>query len=110
MTYSYSWDSATGTATCIIQDKNNTFTGTAHCHENDWDFMSERTGCYIAECRASIARLRHIRDNEIKPQIKALKHFYYTLKHKKKYFNADAPVVKTLIKQINLLANELACV
>lgn len=107
MRYEYSWDSATGIAECRILDKNNIFTGTAKCHENDQNFLSERTGCYIAECRASIQRLRHIRDNEIKPQIKALKHFYYTLKHKKKYFNPDAPVVKALIKQINLLNTEL---
>ena len=110
MRYEYSWDSTTGIAKCQIFDKNNVFEGTAQCHEADADFMSERTGCYIAECRASIQRLRHIRNNEIKPQIKALKHFYYILKHKKKYFNPDAPVVKCLTKQINVLSHELAVI
>ena len=108
MRYEYSWDSATGIAECHIKDKNLTFVGTAKCHDNDNDFMSEKTGCYIAECRASIARLRHIRDNELRPQIKSLKHFYYTLAHKKKYFTPDAPVVKCLLKQINLLEQDLA--
>lgn len=106
MRYEHIWDADTGTATCRIYDKNNVFEGVAHCHEQDADFMSERTGCYIAECRAGIARLRHIRDNDLRPQLKALKHFYYTLSHRKT-FNIENHAIKCLLAQIEMVARDL---
>ena len=69
----YTWDAATGRATCTLtDDKNNTFIGVATCHQDDYDMMSERTGYEIASRRAYISYLRHIRDNELKPALNVL--------------------------------------
>ena len=106
MKYLYSWDPATGVAECTIQDKGLSFTGVAHCHPDDEDFSSERTGCYIAETRAGITRMRHIRDHQLRPQLKALKNFYNNLKGRK-YYNPEHPVINILIKEINDIANEI---
>ena len=75
MKYTYEWDEVTGLAECWIQDGDHTFYGNAACHPDDTDFMSERTGCYIAEVRASIRRLKW-KKREAKLQLKALKTLY----------------------------------
>ena len=49
----FSWDPDGGTAACELVYKGRFFKGEAHCHWDDYDFQSERTGCFIAEmsCR-----------------------------------------------------------
>ena len=107
MRYEYEWNQETGIAKCIIYDKNLTFTGIATCHPDDMDFASERTGCYIAETRAGLARLRHMRDNILRPQIKSLMDFYHDLKDRK-HFDPTHPMVGILFQHINQLNHELA--
>ena len=96
-----------GQSMCTIKYKGNEFIGIANCHPDDMDFVSERTGCYIAETRANLARLRHKRDNNLRPQVKSLMNFYKDLKGRK-HFNQEHPVVGVLIQHINELNHELA--
>ena len=65
-----------GSAVCIIKYNGYDFVGRADCHPDDEDFESERVGLTIAESRANIKVLRHIRNCEIKPQLKILKHLF----------------------------------
>jgi hypothetical protein len=57
--------------------------------------------------RASIKVLTHIRDNELRPQLKALYQLYYSMKHSKQ-FNSKSYESITLYKHIRSLENELA--
>lgn len=109
MKYKYEWNPDNGVSKCFIYDKGLIFTGEAHCHPEDMNYASERTGCYIAETRACIARLRHKRDNVLRPQVKSLMTFYKDLKNRKN-FNADNPEIHYLIQRINELNHELAIV
>ena len=59
----YYYDDVNGVASCTIRYKNLLFTGTSKCHPDDEDFMSEHTGCFIAEVRANIKVLKFRRDN-----------------------------------------------
>lgn len=86
---------------CEIIYKNRVFVGEAICHVDDFDFKSETTGCFIAECRAEINKLRHVRNNELKPALQALKHTYGLYVQNKNY-NPDSHESKILYKQIQL--------
>ena len=101
------WDPETGLSTCILSDGTNTYIGQAHCSEADQDMKSEKTGGYIAECRAQISYLTHIRDNEIKPKLAALKELYYSINQSKR-FNPDLYEVHMLQKKIGDLDFELS--
>jgi len=59
----FSWDPETGSALCLLFNKNDTYIGTAFCSPEDKDMMSEKTGCEIAYHRALIAALRARRDD-----------------------------------------------
>ena len=61
----HNWDKENYKATCIIKDKNCTFTGEARCHPEDVEFLSTITGGYIAEGRAYIKLYQHIKNNEL---------------------------------------------
>ena len=65
-----------GSAVCIIIYNGYRFVGEATCHPDDLDFESERVGLTIAEARANLKVLRHMRDCEIKPQLKILNHLF----------------------------------
>ena len=95
----YSWDPDSGIATCVIIDGNNTYVGTAKCRPGDRDMMGEKTGCTIAEMRAELQYLKAIRDNEIKPTLKAYKSLYYSINQSKR-FNPDSYEVHMLQKKI----------
>lgn len=96
----FEWSEEFGSAACILEDnKGNTFIGSAHCHEDDFDMKSEKTGCEIAFRRAKIEFFKHIRDNEIKPALAALKQLYYSMNHSKK-FNPKSYENKMLQRQI----------
>ena len=79
----FNWDPESGVAICALTDGDNIFMGTAACAAEDIDMMSEKTGCQIALWRAEIKYYIHIRDNEVKPALKALKQFYYTMNRSK---------------------------
>ena len=63
---------------------------------------SEKTGMFIAEERATIGYLKAIRDNELKPQMKALKQLYYSI-NKSKHYNPKSYESRTLNRQIKML-------
>ena len=74
----FDWDEETHIAKCMIQENKNgpIFIGEAECHEDDLDMMSPRTGQEIAFKRAKIKQLQHIKNYEIKPQLKSLNQLY----------------------------------
>jgi hypothetical protein len=100
---------ADGNAMCTINYKGLTFMGTATCHADDRDFMSERVGMSIAECRANIKLLRFIRDHEIKPQLKILNHLLNNMKNSKHY-NPISYEAKMLRSQIRAIEKELVAI
>lgn len=105
----FSWDPGTGEASCRIFYKQNEFVAYAHCHDDDIDFMSEKTGCFIAECRAELAMLKYRKNCELKPALQALKHTYGLLVQSSKY-NPDSHESKILYKQIQLTNFDLITV
>ena len=105
----FSWDEAEGLATCILTDGQNMYIGTAKCSEEDQDMKSEKTGCFIAECRAQINYLTHIRDNELKPALRAYNALYYSMNQSKR-FNSESYENKMLQRKIHTLEFDLAVV
>lgn len=97
MKISYTYND--GIARCIIIDNDGTtYIGEAHCHPEDVDMMSEKTGLQIAETRANIKFLRHlIKDS--KRELKALKDFHSLLKFNP-YYNKDVRETHLLIREI----------
>ena len=77
MKTSFEYDN--GQALCIIEYKDHFFVGQAHCHPDDEDFMSEKTGCFIAESRAHQKYLKFVKNCEILPKLEALNHLKSTL-------------------------------
>ena len=63
-----------GSAVYIITYNGYRFMGEATCHPDDMDFERARVGLTIAEARANIKELRHMRDCEVKPQLIILNH------------------------------------
>ena len=96
-------------ATCILTYKGAEFRGVAYCHPDDEDFASERVGLSIAECRANIAFLRHIRDNEIKSQLRVLNHLIANMKNSKHY-NPISYEMKMLRSQVRVIEKDLAAI
>lgn len=94
-------------STCILNYKGKLFVGFAICHTDDADMASEITGGFIAESRAYIKLYQHIRDHEIKPELKSLKQLFYSMNRSKK-FNPKSYENIMLQRQIRLLENELA--
>lgn len=105
----FSWNPGSGIASCELVYKGRTFKGEAHCHLDDYDFQSERTGCFIAECRAELAMLRYRKNCELKPALQALKHTYGLFVQSSKY-NPNSHESKVLYKQIQLTNFELITV
>lgn len=98
-----------GVSKFYIRYNNKTFIGEAQCHPEDMDFESERVGLTLAEARANIALMRHIRENEIKPQLKMLKHLYATISSSSKY-NPKSHEYKMLQRTLHNLENELTTI
>lgn len=104
MKYEFSYDN--GYASCIIRYGQIVFLGEAHCHPNDEDFQSEKTGLQIAEVRANIQYLQFKRDKEIKSQIKILKHLLGNIQSSK-YHNPKNYESIMLRNQLKALEREL---
>ena len=102
----FDFDKESGTAVCVLEKNGKLFLGEAFCHQDDRDMLSEITGCEIANARANIKYLIHIRDNEIKPALFALKQYYYSI-NKSKKFNEKSYEFKMLKRQICKLENDL---
>lgn len=105
----FSWDPGTGEAGCRIFYKQNTFVAYAHCHDDDVDFMGEKTGCSIAEMRADIKLLKHIKNNEILPKIEVLNHIYSIYMSSDKY-DKDCQEAKAVYKELHRLEKQLSAV
>ena len=106
----FTWDEETKVATCTIKDnKNRTFIGEAHCHEDDFDMGTALVGYEIAYRRAIIEQLCYIRDAEIKPGIAALKQLYYSM-NRSANFNENSYENSMLQRQLCLLEFDLATV
>lgn len=106
----FHWDKDNGEAVCIlIDEKKRRFVGTAYCHEDDRDMMSERTGCEIAYRRARIEQICAIRDCDIKPALAALKQLYFSMKHSKN-FNPKSYENKMLQRHIRSLEFDLTTI
>lgn len=95
----YDWDEKIGLATCILYDKDNAFIGLAQCHDDDKEFQSKYTGMIIAETRAKIKVLQHIKNNELKPELASLKQLYYSM-NKSKLYNKKSYEAKMLWRQM----------
>jgi hypothetical protein len=89
-----------GYAHCEIKYDNIIFTGDAKCLPDDNDFESERTGCFIAEMKANLKKLKYIRKN-LKKEQKGLLNFQKRLECCKNY-DADSFEAKRLRKEIYL--------
>lgn len=89
-----------GDTYCYLTYKGQDFTGYTKCLPEDEDFWSENVGCFIAETRAGIKRLKYIKKQLI-PTLKVLEDFEKTLKCCKNY-NPDSFEAKRLRKEIYL--------
>lgn len=88
-----------GVARCEILDIDGTlYVGEAHCHPEDIDMMSEKTGLYIAEMRANIKYLKHLIKYS-KKELKSLIDFHSLLKFNPHY-NENNLETKLLIREI----------
>lgn len=102
----YEWQPEEGLAICKVYYNNIEFKGTASCHPDDIDMCSKMTGQTIAELRAEIKKLQHIRDNELRPQLKVLNQLYYAMNRSKEY-NKKSYESKMLYRAIKNISNEL---
>ena len=98
-----------GSAVYIITYNGYRFVGKATCHPDDKDFESERVGLTIADARANIKVLRHMRNCEVKPQLKILNHLLSNMKTSKSY-NPISYEAKMLRSQIHTIEKELATI
>lgn len=106
MKTTFDWCESTGTATCTIVYNDVIIQRTAKCHPEDLDFLSERTGCYIAESRAIIALLQYKKNNELRPKISALRHVKNTIELNK-HFNEKSYEYITVCRMLKELESEL---
>lgn len=102
----YFWNDEAGLAECHIHYKKYTFCGIALCHPEDEDMKSRLTGEKIAEARATAAYLKHVRDHELRPQLKALMDYYHTM-YKNAAFSEISYENKILQRKIHFLEDDL---
>ena len=109
MSFKTDYSFSNGSAIYTIKYNDYVFTGHALCHPDDKDFESARVGLTIAESRANIEVLRHIRNCELKPQLKILNHLYSNIKTSK-YYNSKSYEAKMIRSQIQALEKELTTI
>ena len=103
ITFNYNKD--TGYAHCEIKYDNTIFTGDAKCLPEDKDFESERTGCFIAEIKANIKKLKYIRNN-LRKELKGLTNFQKRLECCKNY-DKNSFETKRLRKEIYIYREQI---
>jgi hypothetical protein len=74
--------------------------GSARCHPEDVDMVSERTGLTIAEARANIRLLKVKKRTEIQPKIDVLRHLLTNIESSK-YHDPKAYESKMLRSQLS---------
>lgn len=102
----FKWDNENKICICDIKYNNLIFSGTAKCHPDDQDMVSELTGGIIAELRANIKCLCHQRDCEIKPKLQAIRQVYYSINQNQE-FNPKSFEAKAIFKHMKFLEKEL---
>ena len=106
----FHWDDETGEALCVLWFNGRNFVGTAQCDEEDMaDFKSEKVGCEIAFARAEIKAMVFLRDMELRPQIKALRHLLACIKQSS-HHNENSYEFQALRREIRRLENQLDAV
>ena len=70
------------------------------------EFKSEKTGIHIAESRARIKMLQHIKNNELKPELSGLKQLYYSM-NKSRHYNRKSYEAKMLWKQMKVKQRDI---
>lgn len=103
------YNSDNHTAMVILHYQNLSFMGTANCHEDDFDMANEKTGCTIALMRAEIEYFQHIKNNELRPRLKAYQDFYNDIKNSK-HFNPNSYESKKLLASIHTTTSELTTI
>lgn len=106
MKKTFTWDPETGYATCKIQCHDEIFVGQAKCCDEDRDFLSERTGLNIAELRADIRALKHIKKYIMKPELDSLKQVYHVMTVNKN-FNSKSTEARIMRKHIHMKEADL---
>ena len=101
----FNWHPEIGACTCEIIVDGKKYMGGAICSPEDKDMQNERTGQEIAHQRAIINYYKDVRDNQILPALKALRHLYYTM-NQSKYFNPRGYEAKMLYRQIKIKEEE----
>ena len=105
----FNWDADSGIATCELWDADgNMHVGTAVCHADDADMMSEKTGLDIARRRAEINAYKAYK-YKLQNELGALKQLYYSMKHSSK-FNPKSYENIMLQRQIKLKEEDIATV
>ena len=107
----YDYDKEKYHSNCIIEDNNIIGIGQACCHPDDNEVASERTGMYIAECRAQMHYLQNKKEVKLKPALAALNHLYATMNHSKQFneHSYEAKRIRKEIKNIEKEINQINC-
>lgn len=100
----FTYDAETHTTTCTIRSGNKIYTGTSQCHQDDYDFESQKTGEVLAHFRAVYSECLSDRE-EINAQIKILNHVYDAMMRNPKV-DKTSPECSLVRKQIKLLKRE----
>ena len=102
MKQEYKWDADKGVAQhiCTLAD-GTVVIGEAFCHDDDKDFMSQKTGFIIAEMRSYIKGLQHYKNNVLHPELRALKQLYYSI-NRSKNFNENSYEARALKRHIKM--------
>lgn len=104
----FSWDEATGFASCILTDGENTYYGHAQCAPDDLEFCSQKIGCEIAFYRARIAMYKNYRDT-LRIKLNTLRNFYYTI-NQSQQFQPKGYETRMLNRQIRLIEDDIKTV
>jgi len=79
------WDEENGITIYRVSYDNKYYVGISECHPDDKEFQSQDFGEALASVRATLDFLRDLRDNEIIPQLKIIKHLYTNMTTSKQY-------------------------
>lgn len=105
----FCYDAESGISICKIFYKNFMFLGDAYCHPDDVDMCSEITGLTIAENRATIKYLQHIRDCELWPAHRAMNHLLCGVQSSQ-YHNMISYETQCIKRELQRLEKEIATV
>lgn len=79
--------------------KGHSFIGKAKCHEEDYDFCSEKMGLTYAECRAYLKYLKY-RRNELQIKLTTLTGLYNNISTDK-HFKHNSSIANKIRKEID---------